>query len=426
MLAPEPSNGRSALGGDKPRVFYVSYDGMGEPLGRSQVLAYLFRLADDYSISLLSFEKTDADRAALAAELQAHGIEWHPLSYHKRPAVFSTLFDAALGCSALRTAARRARPDIVHVRSYVPALMALWARRWTGGKLLFDMRGFWVDERVEGGVWRADRFPYRVLFRIAKWCERRFFQQADAVVTLTRASVPRVRSLMSDSTREVVVIPTCVDLDSFSLSEPREDGPHIIWCGSVGTWYRFELVPALARALSLPLHVITRQVKLATAVLDGVPATVEAMPPQQVPTALRSGDVGVSLCVGSASKIASAPTRLAEYLASGMPVIVNPGVGDVVELVEHHRVGVVLRGDDAAAIADAADQVRALMTEGDLASRCRAVARRFFDVSVGSRQYAELYMRLAASERNDRSVPPSRGRMWSGYRTRPARPADQA
>jgi hypothetical protein len=34
----------------RPRVVYVSYDGMAEPLGRSQVLAYLLRLAETADI----------------------------------------------------------------------------------------------------------------------------------------------------------------------------------------------------------------------------------------------------------------------------------------------------------------------------------------------------------------------------------------
>ena len=378
----------------RPRVFYVSYDGMGEPLGRSQVLAYLFRLARDYDITLFSFEKPDADIPALAAEISGRGIDWRPLGYHKRPPVLSTLLDALAGCRALRSAALERGPDIVHVRSYVPALMALWVRRWTRAKLLFDIRGFWADERVEGGIWSAERLPYRVLYTIAKWCERRFFATADAVVTLTHASVPRVHELLRRRDVDVVVIPTCVDLDRFGLSEPRTDGPHLNWCGSIGTWYRFDLVPPLAAALGLPLDVVTRQTELAHDLLDGEPATVRTLPAELVPTALRTGDVGLSLCVGSASKVASAPTRFAEYLAAGMPVVVNPGIGDTVAIVERERVGVVLEGEGEAAIREAADRLRELLADPELPARCRRVARDLFDVEAGSRAYSELYRSL--------------------------------
>lgn len=395
-MASQASSDTAATSPRRPRVFYVSYDGMGEPLGRSQVLAYLFRLASDHDITLFSFEKAGCDEVALAGELRSHGIDWRPLRYHKRPPVVSTLLDAVQGWWALVRAARDRRPDVVHVRSYVPALIALWARRWTSGRLLFDIRGFWVDERVEGGIWPTDHLPYRFLYTLAKWCESRFFRRADAIVTLTRASVPQVRAWSGRADLDVDVIPTCVDLGRFAASEPRPGGPRLTWCGSIGTWYRFDLVPPLVRHTGFPLQVITREPELAADVLDGVPAEISSLAPEQVPAALRAGDVGLSLCVGSFSKLASAPTRFAEYLAAGMPVVVNPGVGDLVEIVEQHRVGVVMRGDDDAAAADAAERLRELLGDPELAGRCRTVARELFDVDAGSRSYAEIYRRMLA------------------------------
>ena len=372
----------------------MSYDGMDEPLGRSQVLAYLFRLATDYDITLFSFEKPGADLGVLASDIRSHDIEWHPLRYHKSPPVVSTLVDVLQGFWALTRAARRRRPQVVHVRSYVPALMALWARRWTSDRLLFDIRGFWVDERVEGGIWRLERLPYRLLYAVAKWCEVRFFRRAAAIVTLTHASESQVREWSGRPETDVTVIPTCVDLERFAQTRPRPEGPALTWCGSIGTWYRFDLVPRLANHIGLPVHVITRQPELAARVLGGEPAVINSLPPDQVPEALRSGDIGLSLCVSSFSKMASAPTRFAEYLAAGMPVVVSPGIGDLVEIVEGNNVGVVLRGEDDAALADAANRLRQLLAEPSVADRCREVARQLFDVEAGSRSYSLIYERL--------------------------------
>jgi hypothetical protein len=49
------SKGRFMMAG----VLYISYDGMLEPLGQSQVLSYLRHLAVDREIHLISFEKAD-------------------------------------------------------------------------------------------------------------------------------------------------------------------------------------------------------------------------------------------------------------------------------------------------------------------------------------------------------------------------------
>lgn len=355
------------------------------------MLAYLSRLSAEFDITLISFEKAPPSQA-LRDEVAGAGIDWRPLRYHRRPPVLSTAFDVLAGRRALRRAAReRGRPAIVHVRSYVPALMALQAQRATGGRLLFDIRGFWADERVEGGLWPAGGR----LYRIAKRYERRFFAAADAVVTLTHASVPQIRSWLGGRDTPVEVIPTCVEPERFARRPPRPDGPHAVWSGSIGTWYRFDLCPWVADALGLPLTVITRQTELAAQLLDGYPADVSSVNPEEVPDQLFCGDVGLCLIVSSFSKTASAPTRFAEYLACGMPVLVSPGVGDLEAIVERERVGVVLRGEGDEARSQAAAAVRALIEDPGLPERSRALARSRFDVRAGSAAYAALYRRLA-------------------------------
>ena len=133
-------------------VLYISYDGMLEPLGQSQVLAYLEMLAPGRQIHLISFEKAadwrDAPRRdAVKGRMSEAGIQWHPLRYHKRPTAPATLFDVAAGTVRAIAIARAARLDIVHARSYVAALIGLAVKRVNGAKFLFDMRGLWADER---------------------------------------------------------------------------------------------------------------------------------------------------------------------------------------------------------------------------------------------------------------------------------------
>jgi glycosyltransferase involved in cell wall biosynthesis len=274
-------------------------------------------------------------------------------------------------------------------------LIALAARRAMGGKLLFDIRGFWADERVEGGLWRRGG----VLYRVAKRFERRFFTDADAIVTLTEASVPQVRRWAGTRPVPIEVIPTCVDLNRFGERPPRPAGPHAVWAGSVGTWYRFDLVARAATVLSLPLVVMTRQEELARRILDGYPATVSAIAPDEVPGHLFARDVGLCLVKSSFSKVASAPTRFGEYLAAGMPVLATRGVGDMEQVIAERGVGVVLEGEDERAMVRAAHQLRELMADDALSSRCRRTARELYDVDAGAARYGELYRRLT-SERD--------------------------
>ena len=83
-------------------VLYISYDGILEPLGQSQVLAYLKCLAPERTIHLISFEKSEdwariVDRKGVADGIAASGIIWHPLRYHKQPTALATLWDIVFG-----------------------------------------------------------------------------------------------------------------------------------------------------------------------------------------------------------------------------------------------------------------------------------------------------------------------------------------
>lgn len=375
-----------------PQVIYLSYDGATEPLGRSQVVAYLERLSTDFEVTLISFEKDGGeDDPATRDEMAASGIRWRPVPYHGRPPVASTAFDVARGARLLDAELRGRSGAILHTRSYVATQMVLSSRAARRAKLLFDIRGFWADERVEGGIWKEGP-----LFRLAKRQETAFFRRADAVVTLTTASVETVRRWSGRADVPIEVIPTCVEWQRFADAPERPGGPHVVWNGSVGTWYRFELGVRFAQLAGLPLSVLTRQADAARSIV-GPGASVESVPHAELPSRLFAGDVGLCLYRDSFSRLACAPTRFGEYMAAGMPSAVTAGLGDLPRIVEEHDVGLVIDRDDDDALVAAARRLTQMAADPATRARCREVARRFFDVDEGARRYADLYRRLGAA-----------------------------
>jgi glycosyltransferase involved in cell wall biosynthesis len=235
-------------------ILYITYDGILEPLGQSQVLGYLGKLSPQWRIHVISFEKRrereDAARmAAMRLRLREQGIGWTPLAYHKSPSIPATAYDITLGSIVTAWLAVRNRAAVLHTRSYVPALMALPAKRISGAKLLFDMRGFWADERVDGGLWPRGG----VLYRVTKWLERLFLRNSDHVVTLTQASISEISCLSSpqNSVPPLTVIPTCADLDHFRPQKQPPSEPFVFgYVGSAGTWYLLDEIVSFYLALT--------------------------------------------------------------------------------------------------------------------------------------------------------------------------------
>lgn len=406
---------------DRPRILYLTYDGLLEPLGQSQVLSYLERIASEFAITVLSFEKPsdardDARVRALATRLDGSGIRWVSLRYRKRPPVLSTTWDILKGIHRAMRLARSTPPAVVHARSYVPSVIALAIAGRTGAKFVFDMRGFWVDEKVEAGSWRHGG----VIYRAGKWFERRFLARADAVVSLTHEGVRALPQLGLPAERAVPVevIPTCVDVrrfapgpkDAMRLAALGLAGSRVV--GSVGTltnrYLREETLryfAYLTRAMDeLKILLVTRddhaQLRrdAADAGLDWSRLVLASADFADMPALVRLFDAGVFFMKPVFAQKGSAATRLAEFLACGVPVIVNDGVADSSAIVRAERVGLVLPDTSPASFAASLAEVRALLDDADLRGRCRALAVRLFDADRGAERYAALYRRILAGE----------------------------
>jgi glycosyltransferase involved in cell wall biosynthesis len=390
-------------------LLYISYDGMLEPLGQSQVLAYIKLLARDRRIHLLSFEKpedwkTVTQRELVEREIADAGIVWHTLLYHKRPTAIATAWDIACGIMLGLWLVVRYRLRIVHARSYVPSVMAIALKRLTGAKFLFDMRGFWADERLDGGLWpRTGR-----MYHVAKWFERRFLLAADHVVSLTHAAVREMQRFdyLQGRMPPVNVIPTCADLGRFKPMARRTGGGFVLgYVGSAGTWYLFdEVATCFAQLLRLQAdarflivnrgeHAYIRE-RLAAA---GVPeATVELATANhgEVPALMSRMDAGIFFIKPVFSKQASAPTKLAEFLGCGKPCLGNVGVGDMADVLEGEQVGVALKAFDEASMTAALQEILALAANPAMSTRCVAAAQKHFSLAKGVQYYEQIYRKL--------------------------------
>jgi glycosyltransferase involved in cell wall biosynthesis len=122
---------------------------------------------------------------------------------------------------------------------------------------------------------------------------------------------------------------------------------------------------------------------------------VTSATPAEVPRYLRAADVALSFIKPCYSKQASSPTKVAEYLAAGLPVVSNAGIGDLDELIGGERIGVILRDFTPQAYEKALDEREALGHETAVRARCQTVAHDQFDLRrVGGHRYRRLYERL--------------------------------
>jgi len=402
------------------RILYISYNGMLEPLGQSQVIPYLVELSKrGAQFTLLSFERANAFRPEgaeraenLKRRLAENRIEWHRLRYHKYPSLPATGFDVIHGVRKAEQLVRRNQIELVHARSHIPAMIALRMKQQFGVKMIFDLRGLMADEYVDAEHWRKDSVAYR----ITKSLERKALSAADGIVTLTERIWPLISQSNGLYDRQVVheVVPCCADLELFKFNGSerirlrKELGIEhrfvIVYSGSIDGWYLTEEMAdffvtlreqnnaAYFLWLTTGKHDRVRELMKDRGVSDS-DYRVLTVYPSEVPSYLFASDVGLAFIKQCFSKQASSPTKYAEYLGCGLPLIINVGIGDSDTLITKEKVGAMVHDFNEAEYANAASVIEGFAGYPEQTRQLtRKVAERLFDVRrVCVERYARLY-----------------------------------
>ena len=125
----------------------------------------------------------------------------------------------------------------------------------------------------------------------------------------------------------------------------------IAYVGSFGGWYLTEEILDFYEAAkkyfpSTFALVLTKNLEIKDRLFERgfteEDMFVSRIPPDEVFFWLQGADIAISFIKPCYSKQSSSPTKIAEYLACGVPVISNKGIGDVDELLTKNNVGVLL------------------------------------------------------------------------------------
>lgn len=403
-------------------ILYVSYDGMTDPLGQSQVLPYLIGLSrKGYKFVLLSCEKPEVynkNRSEIEQLLVGTSIEWAPLPYTKNPPVLSTLFDYwKLKRKAVDLHATH-NFGLVHCRSYIPAMIGLYLQKMFGVKFLFDMRGFWADERVDGGLWNLNNPVYNQIYKFFKRKEKAFLENADHIVSLTHAGKKEMNRWghIERSNLPVSIIPCCVDTGLFDkkhIQEAdvlrirsqlgiRDEDKVLTYLGSIGTWYLLDEMLAFFRVYLTKFPggkfvFITRDsaehIRKRAETL-GIPydrLCITAAKRNEVPIYASLGAFSLFFIKPAFSKKSSSPTKQGELMSLGISVVCNAGVGDTDWIISKYDSGLIVGSLDDETYGAVIDKMSSTKFE---AEKIRYGAQDYFELDTGVSSYAQIYENL--------------------------------
>ncbi|MEI7803064.1 MAG: glycosyltransferase [Bacteroidota bacterium] len=406
------------------KVLYISYDGMTDPLGQSQVIPYLEGLVKKgHTVTLISCEKPERakDQSNIQQILAVAKIEWHPVQYTKKPPVISTIKDIRSIYKLAAHLVKENKIETVHCRSYIAALIGLRLKNNFNTKFIFDMRGFWADERVEGGIWNLKNPVYKIIYSYFKKKEKLFLEKADYIVSLTENAKQEILSWknISHQPLKIDVIPCCVDMNLFDTTKISvtaiqnkkselglTDAAFVLsYVGSIGTWYLCDdmlqffsrLLKQIPTAKFLFITPEEKEFVIAKARVQNIPIenlVILRASRNEMPLLLKCCDASIFFIKPSFSKKASSPVKQGEIMSMGIPIICNSKIGDTDLIVRESNAGFILDELTNDAFDKVITQLEKLKELNP--TEIRKGAERFYSLEKGIDAYDSVYKKLSA------------------------------
>lgn len=396
------------------KVLFISYDGLKDPLGQSQVLPYIKLIAKrvDY-IHIISFEKKNLNNNETV--ILPKNSDWTECHFSQGGFIYKVLDLCTMLWKGLFLF-KKHNFNIVHARSYPSMHTAYFLSKIFNFKIIFDMRGFWADDRVEGKLWPQNKIFYKALFKYYKVLELKFLNRADAIVVLTKKAQLELYKFSSKIKNKSFIIPCCADYNHFkpfsinkqlifkSRLKIPVNATVISYLGSVGTVYLFDqmirffnMVLSQNKGKKFVFLIITRESKnnLKKKIIDlGFSSILNKIRivsafRSQVPSFLGLSDLMITFRLPSYSQLGASPTKIGEAFAMGVPVISNKGIGDVDDIIKKFDGGLTFNINSYDEFKQATKNIFKVKTKGG--RRLRKLTYSNFSIYSADYLYGDVY-----------------------------------
>ncbi len=405
-------------------MLYVSFEGLPQTVFDAQVVGFLRAMAARGLVfDLFIFERVGSawrSRGRNSRRLAELRAAWGGRVTHV-PIATRHEFPLAVSAFALALSpdlARRRRL-VLHCRGSYSALLASVVKRlYQNLFFVFDVRG---DAEAEF-LYRTRNGTPALLRSLELGALRRAeglaLRTADHILCVSAVLRDRLRRRENLNGKGIDVVPSCADAALFRFdpglrAEMRrtlgfEGRLVLVYAGSIYEWQLMDRIVRLITWLrpSLPhLHFLclTPHLDQARAILaPSLPEdayTLRQAPHVEMPRYLLASDIGVLIRERHPLNEVACPTKFAEYLMCGLPVLTTEGLGDLSDLVRRDQLGVVLRDPEDPTAVEAVLRFAAQVPSLEERARIAETGRNWFSWDRHAPRLQEIYERALLAGR---------------------------
>lgn len=359
-------------------------DSLSEGVGSSQITPLILKLAEHgMKIKLISCEKF-MPLGELSERFSKFGVVWKARNFGLGGNLGGLLRLNDLRREISGTA-------IIHGRSDIPTVSGIFSKE---APVLWDVRSLWADQKVM----IQDNAINRLLYKSYHKFEQISANRSTAMSTLTHAVVPILERRNRILPNLRTVVPTTTDLQKFRLHTRMPSKVLALFSGTYNNYYDLELSADFMKHLRKIIDVETHWAKPRETTVAKIGVGEERtfeITQEMMAEFIPNYSFGISVCkLDTGDSLAAAmPTKIAEFLACGRPVVINKGLGDLDAFIKEFNVGVILDGTSDNLIS-AASQLVSLIRDPETPSRCRALAEKYFNMNTAATKYISIYSKM--------------------------------
>ncbi len=329
--------------------------------------------------------------------------------------LLTSLFNRWLVSRKLINICQKEKIDIIHIHNAFYPFINDKIKEKLKVKVVFDCHGLATEEAVMSGYCGRDSLKFKRMEKMEKVC----IENADHLVCVSRALGDYIQKNISTNVK-ITYVPCCTDIGKFRYNRVTRDKLRrelklqdkfvVLYAGSFLPWHgKEEIIEVFshikqfvphAHLLVLTSNVYKREIlrELIRKNTNSKNYTLRSIPHDDVPNYLMIGDVGLLLRKRSLVNQVAFPTKFAEYLACGLPVLASGAIHNIRDIVKTHSLGAVIDEiEDGESIKRGISSLLSLYSkEGQarIAERCVAFARKYLSWEFGVEQYKSVYNSL--------------------------------
>jgi len=385
----------------KKKILYISYDGVLEPLGQSQILEYIYNNSRYYSFYLISFEKKNnlkniSKLNKLKNKISKYDINWIYLNYSNKKHIHKVIYNFLKAQLIITNLILFKKIKIIHIRSYIPGIILLPIISLVKIILIFDIRGFLPLEKIERLNWKKN--SYKIL--LLQFIENYLMKKSTKIITLTNQSKNIIIDKFNIKENNISTIPTCANTNLFKIDKSiNKKNLKLCFLGSLNFAYDFEKIIKFYKKfiiefpdIKIDFLINDKNYFIKKLLLknnfEESKINIKFIEHKNIPKILNNYQFGIFFLKKNESIKASFPTKIGEYLSSGLPIICNDFNDDVTSIVKDNNLGFILKNDHF----DSSIYKKIVQYYNEnSAIICRNYAEKNLSIKYGSFKYLDIY-----------------------------------